>query len=158
VKEPEPATSGVRFPPPLIFVLGLFAGFLIQRRFPVPIASWGTRTSRVAGGLVAAVGIALAMWAVAVFHRVGTSPNPTKPTAALAGAGPYRFSRNPMYVGLTLLAVGVALAFNALWLLVSVPVSLWILATTTVAKEERYLEAAFGDVYRDYKRRVRRWV
>jgi protein-S-isoprenylcysteine O-methyltransferase Ste14 len=80
------------------------------------------------------------------------------PTNALTFEGPYRFTRNPMYVGMALLQGGLALAGNALWPLVALIPVLWIVRTQVIDKEEQYLERRFGQQYRDYKARVRRWL
>jgi protein-S-isoprenylcysteine O-methyltransferase Ste14 len=96
--------------------------------------------------------------AVAMFRRAGTSPDPREPTTALAFDGPYRFTRNPMYLGMALILGGLALVGNALWPLIAVVLAVWIIRTQVIDREERYLEAKFGGAYRDFKSRVRRWI
>jgi protein-S-isoprenylcysteine O-methyltransferase Ste14 len=151
-------TSGVKFPPPAIYALALAAGFLARRRWPVEILPGHVHASRAGGAMLFAAGIALAGSAVFAFRRAGTSPNPMRPTTALAVAGPYRFSRNPMYLGMTLVSAGFAVFWNALWPLLSVPVALGLVTAFVIAREERYLEARFGEDYRLYRARVRRWI
>jgi protein-S-isoprenylcysteine O-methyltransferase Ste14 len=111
------------------------------------------------GGLfLVVVWLLLGISAVVTFRRAGTTPNPTKPTTALAFGGPYRFTRNPMYLGLVLLVVGLALVMNSIWLVImSVPVLL-LLRQAVILREERYLEGKFGEDYLAYKKRVRRWI
>ena len=92
------------------------------------------------------------------FRRARTSPIPVKPTTAIVETGPYRFTRNPMYVGLTLLYLGLTLWVGSLWPLLLLPVALFALQRFVIAREERYLEAKFGDQYLRYKARVRRWI
>jgi len=152
-------TSGVRIFPPAIFVIALVAGFLVQWAWPVHIvpAAWA-RLALVVGLVLILKWLVLAVWAVRTFRRVGTTPNPTKPTTALALGGPYRFTRNPMYVGLTLMQVGVALAANALWPLVFVVLSIVVAQRTVIVPEEAYLARKFGAPYLEYKKRVRRWI
>ena len=152
-------TSGVRIFPPAIYLAGLAAGFLLFWLWPVHLGPPGVVLAlRVAGGLLIAVGLALPLWAAATFHGVGTTVNPTRPTTALALGGPYRFTRNPMYLGLALLSTGVALVANALWPLLALPFVLWIVRRIVIDREERYLDAKFGEEYAEYKKRVRRWV
>jgi protein-S-isoprenylcysteine O-methyltransferase Ste14 len=155
----SPDTSGVRIFPPGIYLGGLILGFLLHWLWPVHLGRSGTVLSlRVVGGLLIAAGITLPLWAAGSFHSVGTSPNPTRPTTALAFGGPYRFTRNPMYLGLALLLTGIALAANALWPLLTLPIVVWLVRHMVIDREERYLEAKFGDEYLHYKRQVRRWL
>jgi protein-S-isoprenylcysteine O-methyltransferase Ste14 len=149
----------VRVFPPLIFLGGLAAGFLMDLAWPVPIAAGDWRPAvQIAGCVLLVFWIALDAAALIAFRRVRTSPNPTKPTSALAFAGPYRFTRNPMYLGLLCMNAGAALAANALWPLATVPVVILLVRRLVIDREEMYLEAKFGDAYRQYKTRVRRWV
>jgi protein-S-isoprenylcysteine O-methyltransferase Ste14 len=92
------------------------------------------------------------------FRRAGTSPDPHEPTTALALDGPYRLTRNPMYLGMALVQGGLALAGNALWPLLALVPVIWVIRTQVIDKEERYLEAKFGGEYRAFKERVRRWI
>jgi len=116
----------------------------------------GART--LLGWLLAGAGVALAASAIVLFRRAGTSPVPIQPTTALVAQGPYRFTRNPMYVGLAALYAGIALLVNSLWPLVLLPVVLIAIRWWVIAREEAYLERKFGDAYRAYTRRVRRWL
>jgi len=102
--------------------------------------------------------LALDIWAVATFRRLGTTPNPAGPTTALAVGGPYRFTRNPMYLGLVFLMAGLAFLANALWPLVLLPVVIVIVRRAVIDREERDLTAEFGEEYLRYKARVRRWL
>jgi protein-S-isoprenylcysteine O-methyltransferase Ste14 len=153
-----PATSGVKFPPPAIYALALAAGFLARRRWPAEILPGHPLSARLLGVLLVALGMAVAVPAVLAFRPAGTSSNPMRPTTALALSGPYRFTRNPMYLGLALGNAGFAVFWNALWPLLSVPVAMGLLTAFVIAREERYLESRFGEAYRDYMTRVRRWI
>jgi len=148
--------SGVRFPPPLIYVGGFVIGYLLDRAVPLTLTSWplGERL----GWALVAVGGALMGSAVMTFRRAGTSLNPAKPTTRVVVHGPYRFTRNPMYVGWVIVYLGCVLLTNTVWPLVSLPVVLVLISRAVIAKEERYLAAKFGDAYRAYKARVRRWL
>jgi protein-S-isoprenylcysteine O-methyltransferase Ste14 len=154
-----PETSGVRIFPPAIFATGIAAGLFLHWLLPVHLASpaWAPAI-RWAGAALIAAWLALAIWAVQTFRGVGTTPNPTKPTTALAFRGPYRFTRNPMYLGFAFLQAGVAGAANSIWPLVVLPPVLWVTWTAVIRREERYLEEKFGAEYTAYKARVRRWL
>ena len=96
--------------------------------------------------------------AVVLFRRIGTPPDPHEPSTRLALDGPYRFTRNPMYLGMAAVLAGLALIGNALWPLLALIPVIWWIRTQVIAREERYLEAKFGGEYRDFKARVRRWL
>ncbi len=148
--------SGVRFPPPLIYVGGFVLGYLLDRAVPLTLTSWPL--GEPLGWALVAVGVALMGSAVMTFRRAGTSLNPAKPTTRVVVHGPYRFTRNPMYVGWVIVYLGCVLLTNTVWPLVSLPVVLVLISRAVIAKEERYLAAKFGDAYRAYKARVRRWL
>lgn len=149
--------ADVRFPPPLIFLIGLLLGVACQymRRAPVPV----DRTISVVGGvLVAAIGLGFIASARVLFSRTGQSPMPWKPSPELILKGPYRFTRNPMYVGITLFQVGLGLALNNLWISLFALPALLTVHFIAVRPEERYLSSKFGESYRTYLRRVRRYI
>jgi protein-S-isoprenylcysteine O-methyltransferase Ste14 len=104
------------------------------------------------------LGMALATWGRATMRRGGTNIDPREPALALVTDGPFRFSRNPLYVAITLFYLGLTLIADALWpLLLLVPL-LWVTHYGIVLREERYLENKFGETYLSYKRQVRRWI
>jgi protein-S-isoprenylcysteine O-methyltransferase Ste14 len=152
-------TSGVRILPPLVYFTGLTAGLLLDRVWPVRIVppAMGPVLG-VAGWVLVAIGLLLPISAVILFRRAGTSPVPTRPTTALAFGGPYRFTRNPMYLGLALVQAGVGLIANALLPVVFLAPVLFVIRRYVIDREERYLERKFGESYLSYKRRVRRWL
>jgi protein-S-isoprenylcysteine O-methyltransferase Ste14 len=147
---------GVIAPPPLIFAAGLVTGFLIQRVFPIPLLP-GAPAPAMGVSLIGAV-IILAAWAFRTMLRAGTHVDPYKPTTRLVSDGPFRFTRNPLYLSLTLIYLGVALLFNALWPILLLPFVLLVLRRGVIDREERYLERKFGEEYIRYKNRVRRWI
>ena len=117
------------------------------------------RTVRVTGGAVLiAVAIGLLASALVLFRRTGQEPRPWKPTPELIPHGPYRFSRNPMYVAMTLFVVGLGIALNNLWVSLLAPVALLGVHFIAVLPEERYLAEKFGESYRGYVARVRRYI
>ena len=149
---------GVRFPPPLVYLLAVLAGLAVGNWVavaPVPI----DRTLRVTVGvLLAAAGIALAASARIHFLRTGQNVIPWTPTPELIFQGPYRFTRNPMYVGMTLLTIGFGVALNNLWISLLALPALLIVHAIAVLPEEEYLSEKFGDGYRTYLTRVRRYL
>ena len=159
MKIPEADRSGVRVFPPLVFLGAGGAAMVIHRFFPlhfVPVER--AAPLRIVGAVLCAIAVSFALWAVATFRRIGTTPNPAGGTTALASDGPYRLSRNPMYLSLILLTTGAALAFDTLWPMLLLPFVVLLVRANVILPEERYLEAKFGQPYRDYKARVRRWI
>jgi protein-S-isoprenylcysteine O-methyltransferase Ste14 len=105
-----------------------------------------------------ALALALLAWAIVTITRAGSSVPTNLPTTTIVESGPYRFTRNPIYLGMFLGLIGLALAFDTLWLLLMlVPFALAI-RYGVVGREEAYLERKFGDAYRGYRSRVRRWL
>lgn len=147
---------GVIAPPALIFGAAMLAGLLLERvrpltPLPVPL-------SVALGAPLVGIGCSLAAWAIRTMRRAGTNVDPRKPATALVVTGPFRFSRNPVYLSLTLVYLGVTAWADALWPLVLLLPALAVLQRGVVAREERYLERKFGDAYRRYKATVRRWL
>lgn len=100
----------------------------------------------------------IALWALIGFYRADTDVRPDKPDSALIMSGPYRYSRNPLYIVLILVQITAALWLNMLWVLLLTPLSAVVINYYAVRREERYLEQRFGQEYLDYKQRVRRWL
>ena len=144
--------------PPVPFAVSLLAGIglhlLWQPLALFPVAWQG----HVAGWPVVVVAALLAIWAVRTMARAGVSANAYKPTSAIVSAGPYAFSRNPMYLSLTLLYCGISLIVNTYWPLVFLPAVLFIVHYAVIIREERYLERKFEDGYRQYRAKARRWM
>jgi protein-S-isoprenylcysteine O-methyltransferase Ste14 len=148
--------AGVIAPPPLIYLAGLAVGFGLEALLPGSSVPDAVRW--IGGGLLVALGLVLLASFESAFSRRGTAANPWKPTTAIVTAGPYGLTRNPAYLGMTLLYVGIALLAGALWVLAPLPVVLLVIDRAVIAREERYLERKFGREYLDYKRGVRRWI
>ncbi len=149
-------SPGVRFPPPFIFVAGFLSGLALER--------WVHRT-RFGGPWLAPLGWTFALgalafggWAMLTFWRARTAIHPSHPASRLVRHGPYRFTRNPMYLSLMSLYTGLALIFDAVWPLALLPVVLTLLWMLVLRREERYLRHAFGDDYAEFQRDVRRWL
>ena len=149
----QPTSSGVRIFPPAIHLVAIAIGFLLQWAVPIRISGL-----RIPGFVLLAIALGLIVWTAILMSRAGTTPNPTRPTTALLIGGPFRFTRNPMYLAWELIVVGVGLAANAPWVMVmAVPAAL-LTRRLVIDKEERYLESKFGTEYLNYKSRVRRWA
>jgi len=145
---------GVRIPPPLIFAGVMGVAWLLGRVWPLHIGPPLVPL----GGMVLFLAIALIGWALVVMARAGTNPRPDKPDTALVEAGPFRWSRNPIYLGLLLAATGLALIWGTLWGWIGVAILHLLLDRLVIAKEEAYLAGRFGAEYEAYKGRVRRWM
>jgi protein-S-isoprenylcysteine O-methyltransferase Ste14 len=142
-------------PPPLIYLGPLLAGLVLDRFLPL---SRLPRALRRAGPPLLAGGIGLGLWFVASMRRADTPFNPSQPPTALVEDGPFRFSRNPGYLGFALAYVGVSLFAGGRWPLVFLPAVLGVIDRGVIAREESYLEERFGPPYHDYRSRVRRWL
>ncbi|WP_425403186.1 methyltransferase family protein [Hwanghaeella sp.] len=152
----EPDHAGVRVPPPLIFLAFLGLGLWIDS--PWLDGEWASTAAMVTGGSLLAVGIVLVIIAGADHFAVGTHVEPWKPTSAIVTSGIYSHSRNPMYLGMAIGQIGVAVAAASLAGAVAVILSMTVVQYYVIRREERYLEAKFGEAYLDYKRKVRRWI
>jgi protein-S-isoprenylcysteine O-methyltransferase Ste14 len=152
------AAAKVRFPPPLVFVGAMLAGLIAHRLSPgahLPIAA----ICRIPiGALMASGGAALIVWALNLFRKTQQNPTPWTPTPTLIPEGPYRWTRNPMYLGMATIQLGVGIALGNLWIIGFTPVSALIVHVIAVLPEETYLERQFGDGYITYQRAVGRYL
>jgi protein-S-isoprenylcysteine O-methyltransferase Ste14 len=148
--------AGVVAPPPLIYAIAFLAGVLLNVRKPLPFLPSPLRY--ILGALLVGTAGTVVFLSVSEMREAGTNVNPEQPTTALIVKGPYQFTRNPIYVSLTLLYTGLATLANTLWAILLLPVVLLIMQRGVIEREERYLENKFGDRYTQYKAQVRRWV
>lgn len=149
---------GIRCPPPLFFAGGLLAAWGLDRWRGLAIDGNGRGPLQsVFGWLLVVAGFAMLVWGLATLVRFRTTFHPDRAASRLVVAGPYRYSRNPIYVAMTALYSGVALLANTLWPFLLLPVVLVIVAVLVIAREERYLARTFGEEYSQYCRRVGRW-
>jgi protein-S-isoprenylcysteine O-methyltransferase Ste14 len=125
--------------------------------FTWPIALLPRGVSPLFGALVALLAISLFLFAVRTFRAAGTPVPGNRPTTTIVRTGPYRFSRNPIYLAFSLLQLGLALWLNILWLVVTLLAAVAVMSFVVIPKEERYLEARFPSEYSSYKASVRRW-
>ena len=143
-------------PAPVIFVAVLLVGVLLSLAFPVSFLP--RLLTLLVGATCFLLPFVLGLAALRAMRRARTSVNPNRPTTVLLTEGPFQLSRNPMYLGMVVQYVGLALLFNSLWAIVLLPLALVIVHLTVIKREERYLEQKFGEEYRAYKARVRRWI
>ena len=149
-------TAGVVAPPPLIYLAGLIIGLVLDALLPQGELPWAVRW--ILGGALALGGVALLLSFNTAFVRRGTAVEPWKPTTAIVTTGPYRITRNPAYLGMALLYIGITLLADVPWALLILPVVIVVIDRMVIAREERYLERKFGREYLDYRARVRRWI
>jgi protein-S-isoprenylcysteine O-methyltransferase Ste14 len=152
----ETDNAGVMAPPPLIYAAGLLFGQGLDYLWPLALMPDRGRYP-VAFIAITAAG-ALIAWVVFKFRKAGTKLDPRQPTSAIVTTGPFRLSRNPAYLALSLLYVGIAIATDGVWTLGMVVPVLVTMHVGVIFREERYLEAKFGEDYRRYKASVRRWL
>ena len=150
-------TAQVIIRPPLAWGLAVIAGLALNWLVPLPFlpadlpADW-------LGAVVFVLALALFAWAIVTITRAGSSVPTNRPTTAIVESGPYRFTRNPIYLGMFLGLIGVAIAFDNFWLLMMLVPFALVIRYGVVVREEAYLERKFSDVYRGYLSRVRRWL
>lgn len=152
----ERDNAGVVAPPPLIYTGVLAAGLFADRLWPVAfLPRW---LSRALGVPLILGGLLIGIFGVREMRRAGTNVDPYRPTTAIVTGGPYQFTRNPLYVSMTMIYCGVSARSNALAPVLLLPAILAVMRRGVIEREEAYLERKFGEDYLSYKARVRRWV
>ena len=142
--------------PPVYFLAALLA--LAGLHFLLPELRWLERPATYVGGLFVLVGLILALASSELFRRSGTTIKPFEPSTALVTSGPFRLSRNPMYLGMVLVLLGLAMLAGTVWPLPVIPLFIWLITRRFIVHEEQMMEQVFGDDYREYRRRTRRWI
>jgi len=147
--------AGVIVRPPVLYVAALVAMLLLRWLWPLPIlggaAFWP-------GLALVVFGVGILIWGRRALVAGGTNVDPLLPSTAVVTSGPYRFSRNPLYVGLAIVYLGLTLTFDAWWGIVLLALVLIVMHLGVIQREERYLERKFGDGYRQYRSAVRRYL
>jgi protein-S-isoprenylcysteine O-methyltransferase Ste14 len=157
-KAGAPDVAGVIALPPLIFLGFLAAAAILEAVVPLPVLATYALARYLTGAGLAVAGFLSIFMAAGRFQAAGTNIPPTLPATALVVDGIYRRTRNPIYLGMTLVFLGLSVAAGSVWAIGLVIPLVWVVNTGVIAREERYLERKFGDAYRAYKARVRRWV
>jgi protein-S-isoprenylcysteine O-methyltransferase Ste14 len=155
----DAATPSVITRPPLLYLACLLLGLALDRVLPLPLDLPGTALMQwMAGGGLILIGVAIVAAGIRNFSRAATPVPSNQPVRVLVTAGIHGWSRNPIYVGMFLVYAGIGIAARSPWILIlALPLAI-TLRYGVVAREEAYLERRFGDAYRDYKARVRRWL
>ena len=149
--------AAVLVPPPVALAICVAAGWLANRIWPAPFLPAGYSPWLDSAALIA-LGVAIALWAVVQFRLAKTSVRPDRPSSAILSTGPYRWSRNPIYLGMFVVVAGLAVALDSLWQFAALALLYAVLRWGVVAREEAYLTRKFGAAYTDYAARVRRWI
>jgi protein-S-isoprenylcysteine O-methyltransferase Ste14 len=159
MQQPQSTERGanVHIPPPLVYIGFIVLGALLQYTI-APIPFPGDAWIRIVGVIIVVAGLVLIFSALATFRRTGQDPKPWTPSPELIVQGPYRSTRNPMYVGLACILVGLGLALNNLWFLLLAAVALLVVHFIAVLPEEKYLNEKFGSSYKEYRTKVRRYI
>ncbi len=152
---PEAANLGI-VRPPLVYLSSIALGLVLHFARPMPLLPGGV--SPLLGGLVILLAIGLFVSAVRTFRTAGTPVPGNRPTTTIVRRGPYRFSRNPIYLAFSLLQLGIAFWVNSLWLVITLLAAVALMSLVVIPKEESYLERRFPSEYPPYKASVRRWI
>ncbi len=158
--EKQRDAAAVRVFPPGVPLVTVLVGVGLDYLWPVDLGFALPAPERywLGGLIVAGSFLGLGFWSVRIFRRSGQSENPWKPTPQIVERGPFRVTRNPMYLQMVLICIGLAIILWNVWVLVLTPLCAWVLQKFAIEPEEAYLEGKFGDAYLAYKRRVRRWL
>lgn len=144
--------------PPILLVAAFLAGLFLQRVYPLPWPGLDDWPARLVGLGIGAAGLALILWAAITLWRHRTTVMPTRGVSELVTDGPFRFRRNPIYIGDAMVLLGLAEITKSLWMVLLVPVFAGLVTWLAILPEERHLEAKFGDAWRAYRDRTRRWI
>ncbi len=148
--------AGVIAPPPLIYLGFIVIGLALEYLWPAPLL--GHHAQYGVGTAVIAVSLLIAVPAFLQFRKAKTNVDPYKPVTAIISKGPFRWTRNPLYLALAILQLGIAAAVDGIWIALMIVPAAIVIQYGVIVREERYLERKFGDEYLSYKAAVRRWV
>ena len=154
--EHDSKSANVKFPPPIVYLIWMVAGTILQKYFPLDMGIpsdhqyWGL-------GLVI-IGIIFIIYTFNIFQKAETNIKPCEPTTNIITSGIYAWSRNPIYLAFNIFPIGLGMFFDNLWIFISFIPSSIIIYYIAIKKEEKYLEDKFGGEYLDYKNKVRRWI
>jgi protein-S-isoprenylcysteine O-methyltransferase Ste14 len=141
--------------PPVVFLCAILLGIALDRAWPLPFLP---SALQLLGPLIALCAVLLFVFSYLEFRAAGTSVRGSKRSTAIVRTGPYRFSRNPIYLSFILLVLGLLFWLNNLWLLGTLVPAVAFIAAVVIPREEQFLERNFRDQYLSYKASVRRWL
>jgi protein-S-isoprenylcysteine O-methyltransferase Ste14 len=142
--------------PPIVYAAAIATGLLLEAGWPFPLLP--RLPAAVLGSFLVLVATGLFSYSTLEFRRAGTPVPGNLPTTAIVRTGPYRFSRNPIYLAFSIFHLGIASWVNGAWLIVTLVAATAVMALVVIPREESYLQSRFGASYLDYKRSVRRWL
>ncbi len=152
----ERDNPGIKVPPPLIYLLPLLLGSILNRKAHLPFLPSGV--VRIVGWPFTVCGVLIGGWWRKTMREADAPVRTDRPVPRLTTAGPFGYSRNPAYLSLAMIYAGIAALRNSLWVILPLPLAVYVIQREVIEREERYLERTFGEEYLAYKRRVRRWV
>jgi protein-S-isoprenylcysteine O-methyltransferase Ste14 len=147
---------GIKVPPPLVYVVPLALGLVLDRKRRLPFLPRGA--SRGLGLSLLGGGVALSRWFLSTMGEADAPIRTDRPVPRLTTGGPFRYTRNPGYLALAMIYAGIAVLRRSPWAMLFLPLVMAVIQREVIGREEHYLERAFGEEYRAYKARVRRWV
>jgi protein-S-isoprenylcysteine O-methyltransferase Ste14 len=156
MSEGETDNPCIKVPPPLIYLLPLLLGLILDRKAHLPFLPSGV--ARVIGWPLIGCGALIGSWWRKTMRNADAPVRTDRPVPRLTTAGPFGYSRNPAYLSLAMIYAGIAALRNALWAILFLPLALYVIQREVIGREERYLERTFGEEYLAYKARVRRWA
>ena len=142
--------------PPLVYGAAIVTGLLLEFGWPLPFLP--RLLAALLGSALVAVAVVVFSYSIRTFQTAGTPVPGNKPTTVIVRTGPYRFSRNPIYLAFSIFQLGIAIWVNSVWLIATLIAAAALMVSVVIPREERYLERRFGADYVDYKRFVRRWL
>jgi len=155
-QQPPPRAANLGLArPPAIYLIAILVGVALHF---VGAIRFVPNLARPLGGLIVVFAAMLFIWSIRTFRSAGTPVPGNQPTTTIVSVGPYRLSRNPIYLAFSLFQVGIALGVNDAWILITLLPAIAIMSLVVIPREERYLEARFGEEYATYKANVRRWL
>ena len=149
---------GVYFPPPLFYVLIFLISIYVQKAVPIPTMFFESSVAPVLAAIFIMAGLIVTLPALLKFFNTKNTLIPHKPASSLQTSGIYSITRNPMYLGLLIIYIGIAFIKGNWWTLMLIPIIILIITYLVILKEEKYLARAFGNSYVDYRKKVRRWI
>jgi len=144
-----------RILPPVYFLTAILSMAALHFLFPIRRILPAAHSS---GGVLILIGMSLILWAVRLFGKAGTTIKPFEASTKMIVAGPYRWSRNPIYLGMVFILLGIGLALGTLTPFAIIPLFVWLIQKNVIAHEEAMLDKSFGAAYLEYKKRIRRWL